>query len=209
MTVLARLKQWMAREGAQDGGGAVGDASDDDGGPDVGGHGDVGGDRRKPELRILVVCMGNICRSPIAEGVLRAKLAAAGLQHRVRVDSAGTHGYHTNEPPDPRAIRRAGQRGYAIGGLRARPVAPADFEDFDWMLAMDNSNLAWLKKRQPEGNSVRVDRLLEHGSQHRGLTEVPDPYYGPEAGFDQVLDLVEAACDGVVAQVKADAWRKA
>jgi protein-tyrosine phosphatase len=190
MTLVDRLKQWMGRESAQDGGGA-------------------GGDAAEPELRILVVCMGNICRSPIAEGVLRAKLAAAGLQHRVRVDSAGTHGYHTNEPPDPRGVRRAAQRGYAIGALRARPVVPADFEDFDWMMAMDDSNLAWLKNRQPEGNAVQLDLLLDHARQDTGISEVPDPYYGPEAGFDQVLDLVEAGCDGVVALVQAGAWRKA
>jgi protein-tyrosine phosphatase len=191
MTLAARLKQWMGRESSQEGGGGAGDAA---------------GQR---EVRILVVCMGNICRSPIAEGVLRAKLAAAGLQQRVRVDSAGTHGYHTNEPPDPRAIRRAAQRGYAIGGLRARPVLPADFDHFDWMLAMDDSNLAWLKKRQPEGNTVQLGRLLDHARRHPGVTEVPDPYYGPEAGFDQVLDLVEDACDSVVDQVQAGTWRKA
>jgi protein-tyrosine phosphatase len=160
------------------------------------------------ELRILMVCMGNICRSPIAEGVLRAKLAAAGLP-RVRVDSAGTHGYHTNEPPDPRAIRRAALRGYAIGGLRARPVEPADFDDFDWLLAMDDSNLAWLKKRQPAGSPALLGRLLDQASRHPGVTEVPDPYYGAEAGFDHVLDLVEDACDGVVARVQAGLGPKA
>lgn len=201
MTALARLRQWMAGDSAQGGGGG-GFAADS------GGDAGVGLDDRKPALRILLVCMGNICRSPIAEGVLRAKLAVAGLQKHVVVDSAGTHGYHTHEPPDPRAIRRAAQRGYAIGGLRARPVVPADFEIFDWMLAMDDSNLAWLKKRQPEGNAAQLDCLLAYGSPQRGLTEVPDPYYGPEAGFDQVLDLVEAACAGVVDRVKADAWRR-
>lgn len=189
MTLLARLKQWVGRdEGAADEGEPPADA--------------VG-------LRILVVCMGNICRSPVAEGVLRAKLAAAGLQQRVQVDSAGTHGYHTAEPPDPRAVRRAAQRGYAIAGLRARPVELADYETFDWMLAMDDSNLAWLKKRQPEGSTVQLGRLMDHAHQHPGLTEVPDPYYGPEAGFDLVLDLVEDACDSVVAQVKAGTWRNA
>jgi protein-tyrosine phosphatase len=182
MTLIARFKKVLGR----------GDVAEGAGAPDG------------AELRILMVCMGNICRSPLAEGVLRAKLAAAGLQHRVRVDSAGTHGYHTNEPPDPRAIRRAALRGYAIGGLRARPVAASDFDDFHWMLAMDDSNLAWLKQRQPQGSPVRLARLLDLASQHPGVTEVPDPYYGAEAGFDHVLDLVEAACDGVVARVQAD-----
>ncbi len=190
MTWVGRLKQWMGRSGGRDGGGDSGVAG-------------------QPELRILVVCMGNICRSPIAEGVLRAKLAAAGLARRVRVDSAGTHGYHTHEAPDPRAIRRAAQRGYTIGGLRARPVVAADFEDFDWLLAMDDRNLAWLKQQQPEGSAARLGRLLDHNRLHPGVTEVPDPYYGPDSGFDLVLDLVEDACDGVVAAVQAGAWAKA
>ena len=188
MKLLARLKQWVARDEGSAGEGAPASEA--------------------AELRILVVCMGNICRSPIAESVLRAKLAAAGLGQRVQVDSAGTHGYHSSEPPDPRAIRRAALRGYVMGGLRARPVEPADFDDFDWMLAMDDSNLAWLKKRQPKGNTVELGRLMDHARRHPGVTEVPDPYYGPEAGFDQVLDLVEDACDSVVAQVQAGAWRK-
>jgi protein-tyrosine phosphatase len=189
MTLVGRLKRWVGRDGGQDG--AAGAAAD------------------APELRILVVCMGNICRSPIAEGVLRAKLAAAGLAQRVHVDSAGTHGYHTNEPPDPRATRRAALRGYAIASLRARPVQPADYEAFDWMLAMDDSNLAWLKQHQPAGNAARLGRLLDHTRRHPGISEVPDPYYGPEAGFDQVLDLVEDACDGLVAQVQAGVSRRA
>ncbi len=190
MKLMARLKQWVGGDGAADG---VGEPLAAD----------------AAELRILVVCMGNICRSPIAEGVLRSKLAAAGLAQRVQVDSAGTHGYHTSEPPDPRAIRRAAQRGYALGGLRARPVEPADFDAFQWMLAMDDSNLAWLKKRQPEGSAVQLGLLMEEACGHPGVTEVPDPYYGPEAGFDQVLDLVEDACDSVVARVQSGSWRKA
>ncbi len=163
-------------------------------------------------LRVLMVCMGNVCRSPIAEGVLRAKLQQAGLLGRVVVDSAGTHGYHTNEPPDPRSIKLAAQRGYNIAGQQARPVLPEDFSRFQWLVAMDNSNLAWLQKKQPAVSSnpgsnpkaTRIELLMSHAKNHPGISEVPDPYYGPDAGFERVLDLVEDACDGLVARLAAD-----
>jgi protein-tyrosine phosphatase len=164
---------------------------------------------QKPDddaLRVLMVCMGNICRSPLAEGVLRAKLQAAGLGARVVVDSAGTHGYHTLEPPDPRSIRLAAQRGYDIAGQRARPVVPEDFTRFDWLLAMDSSNLDWLRKRKPEDAQPRMDLLMSYvvqAANRPGVVDVPDPYYGPDAGFELVLDYVEGACDGVVAQLLA------
>jgi protein-tyrosine phosphatase len=150
-----------------------------------------------------MVCMGNICRSPTAEGVLRTKLRQAGLHSRVLVDSAGTHGYHTGEAPDPRAVRHAAQRGYDIAGLSARPVQPEDFLRFDWLLAMDEDNLAWLRKRAPARATERVALLMGHARRHAGVKAVPDPYYGTPAGFDHVLDLVEDACDGLVAQLLA------
>jgi protein-tyrosine phosphatase len=162
---------------------------------------------QKPDddaLRVLMVCMGNICRSPLAEGVLRAKLQSAGLAQRVLVDSAGTHGYHTQEPPDPRSIRLAAQRGYDIAGQRARPVVPEDFTRFDWLLAMDSSNLAWLQKRKPEEVQPRMSLLMAHAPNRPGVLDVPDPYYGPDAGFEVVLDYVEDACDGVVAQLRSE-----
>jgi protein-tyrosine phosphatase len=152
-------------------------------------------------LRVLMVCMGNVCRSPIAEGVLRAKLHEVGLGGQVLVDSAGTHGYHTQEPPDPRSIRIAAQRGYDIAGQRARPVVQEDFSRFDLLLAMDSSNLAWLNKRKPADTQPRIELLLAHTKDQPGLTDVPDPYYGPDTGFEIVIDLVEKACDGVVAQL--------
>lgn len=155
-------------------------------------------------VRVLMVCMGNICRSPIAEGVLRAKLQQAGLHTRVVVDSAGTHGYHTGEAPDPRAIRAAAQRGVDLSSLRARPVRPEDFSRFDWLLAMDEANLAWLQSRMPDGAHTRMGLLMEHACRHPGVHEVPDPYYGAAAGFEHVLDLVEDACDGVVARLSAE-----
>ena len=155
------------------------------------------------EMQVLMVCMGNICRSPIAEGVLRAKLAQAGLQRRVAVDSAGTHGYHTQEPPDPRAIRLAARRGYEIANQRARPVLPEDFARFHWMLAMDEANLKWLLERAPTEGAPRIELLLSPLQDNPASREVPDPYYGPEAGFEQVLDLVERACDSWVLKLEA------
>ena len=121
------------------------------------------GDAAAPDAaRVLMVCMGNICRSPMAEGVLRAKLQQAGLHTRVVVDSAGTHGYHTGEAPDPRAIRAAAQRGVDLSMLRARPVQPEDFGRFDWFLAMDQANLTWLQSRLPEGAQTRMGLLMAY-----------------------------------------------
>ncbi|MFO1294087.1 MAG: low molecular weight protein-tyrosine-phosphatase [Rubrivivax sp.] len=144
-----------------------------------------------------MVCMGNICRSPTAEAVLRSKLRAAGLQRAVAVDSAGTIDHHRGEPPDPRAIRHAARRGYDLSALRARAVEPADYLRFQWMLAMDEDNLRLLRRQQPPDSAARLALLLEHAPQ-LGQIEVPDPYYGAPAGFERVLDLVEAACDGLV-----------
>jgi protein-tyrosine phosphatase len=155
-------------------------------------------------LRVLMVCMGNICRSPIAEGVLRAKLQQAGLNTRVLVDSAGTHGYHSGEAPDPRAIRVAAQRGIDLAKLRARPVQSDDFSRFYWLLAMDEANLGWLHTHRPEGAEPRIGLLMEHATRHPGVREVPDPYYGAAAGFERVLDLVEDACEGLVARLSAE-----
>ncbi len=154
------------------------------------------------ELQVLMVCMGNICRSPTAEGVLRDRLQRAGLQHRVRVDSAGTHGYHTGEGPDPRAVRHAAQRGYDLSALRARPVVPEDYTRFHWLLAMDEDNLEWLQRKAPPGHRARVELLMPYARRQAGLRVVPDPYYGSAAGFEHVLDLVEDACDGVVARLQ-------
>ena len=153
--------------------------------------------------RILMVCTGNICRSPTAEGVLRAKLEHAGLHGQVQVDSAGTQGYHTSEAPDARAVRAAAQRGYQIGKIRARPIRDQDFHDFDWLLAMDQSHLDWLLKRAPPDSRGRVALLMPLARVRKGVLEVPDPYYGGPPGFEHVLDLVEDASDGVVARLLA------
>jgi protein-tyrosine phosphatase len=148
-------------------------------------------------LRVLFVCMGNICRSPTAEGVLRHKLAAAGLAKRVKVESAGTHGYHVGLPPDARAQRHAAQRGYNLSRQRARRVAEADFERFDLMLAMDEDNLRHLESLRPQRANATLGLLMDHAGGAPGAA-VPDPYYGDAAGFERVLDDVEAACEGLL-----------
>jgi protein-tyrosine phosphatase len=152
------------------------------------------------KLRVLMICMGNLCRSPTAESVLRRKLADAGLARLIEVDSAGTHGYHVGNPPDPRAQRHAAQRGYDLSKLRARRVREEDFERFDLVLAMDDDNLSELEAlRRPE-SPAEVGLLMDHCS-GRGRT-VPDPYYGDAAGFERVLDDVEAACDGLLTHLR-------
>lgn len=152
--------------------------------------------------RILMICTGNICRSPTAEGVLRDKLLRAGLHGRVLVDSAGTQGYHASEPPDARAVRAAAQRGYQIGSIRARPVRIEDFASFDWLLAMDQTHVDWLRKRSPPATASRISLLMPFASRHPGTQDVPDPYYGGPAGFEHVLDLLEDACEGVVERLR-------
>ena len=153
------------------------------------------------QTRILMVCMGNICRSPTAEGVLRAQLQRAGLAGRVAVDSAGTIGSHAGEPPDPRAIAHAAARGYELAALRARAVVAEDFERFDWLLAMDEDNLSWLRKHAPAGAEQRCAMLLPFAGVQQEPLVVPDPYYGSPAGFERVLDLLEGACERLVVRL--------
>lgn len=152
-------------------------------------------------FRVLFVCMGNICRSPTAEGVFRHQVARAGLDARVLIDSAGTHGYHVGAPPDARSRRHALRRGYDLSALRARQVAPADFGRFDLILAMDDDNLAWLQEDCPTDLQGRL-RLLMEFAPGSGQGVVPDPYQGGEAGFEAVLDLVEQACNGLLEHVR-------
>jgi protein-tyrosine phosphatase len=160
---------------------------------------------QEPAVRVLMVCMGNICRSPSAEAVLRAQLQRAGLDGKVLVDSAGTHGYHTGEPPDPRATQHAARRGYDLASQRARPVVEADFERFDHILAMDADNLAWLQRKAPPAAASKLGLLMAHATRHPTVLAVPDPYYGPPQGFDHVLDLLEDACTGLVPVLAAAA----
>jgi protein-tyrosine phosphatase len=147
--------------------------------------------------RVLFVCMGNICRSPTAEGVFRKLLAERAPDLDVQVDSAGTHGYHTGEPPDPRACRAAERRGVDLKGLRARQVTDRDFEHFELVLAMDEQNLKFLLEACPVEHHGRIRLLLEFAP-HLERREVPDPYYGGSTGFEHVLDLVEEAGKGLL-----------
>ena len=152
---------------------------------------------------ILMCCMGNICRSPTAEGVLRAKLQSAGLADRIELDSAGTHDYHVGRAPDARSQRHALRRGYDLSALRARQVGVADFDRFDLVLAMDLDNMAALRRLHPEVSPDKLRLLMSFATRHRA-EEVPDPYYGEGDGFEQVLDYVEDACDGVVAMLRRE-----
>ncbi len=153
-------------------------------------------------MRILMVCLGNICRSPLAQGVTEQRLRKGGLLHRVTVDSAGTQGYHLGEPPDPRAVEAAARRGYDISGQRARRIRDGDFQSFDYILAMDQDNLQQLMARCPEAELGRIKLLMDFAPGPDGQ-EVPDPYYGGEGGFERALDLIEAAVDGLLFEVKA------
>lgn len=147
--------------------------------------------------RVLMVCLGNICRSPTAEGVLRQRLAAAGLGERIAVDSAGTFGGHAGGPPDARAIAHAARRGVDLRPLRARQVIADDFMRFDLVLAMDAANLQALRRHCPAPYAHKLGLLLEVALDGRPVREVPDPYYGEDADFERVLDLVGAACDAL------------
>ncbi len=148
-----------------------------------------------------MVCTGNICRSPMAEAVLRSKLQRSGLAQAVQVDSAGTHGFHKGTPADPRAVAQAARRGYRLDGQRSRPLVDADFSRYDLLLAMDHDNIAHLRKRCPLPEQHRLQLLLAHAPQV-GADEVPDPYYGAVAGFDLALDLIEPACDGLLTEIR-------
>jgi protein-tyrosine phosphatase len=148
---------------------------------------------------LLFVCLGNICRSPTAEGVMRHLLAARGLSDLFSVDSAGTGAWHAGQPPDARATRAAARRGIPLSG-QARQVRPEDFERFDLVLAMDRDNLRELL-RLAGGSSRHKVRLLRDFQPGGVGQEVPDPYYGGEAGFEEVLDICEAACAGLLAEL--------
>ncbi len=138
--------------------------------------------------------MGNICRSPTAEGVFRKVVADAGLTHVILIESAGTHAYHTNEPPDRRAQAAAERRGFSLADIRARRVESSDFERFDYIFAMDRDNLAMLKSAAKERQDAEIHLFLEYATAGRE-SEVPDPYYGGSAGFERVLDLIEDASE--------------
>jgi protein-tyrosine phosphatase len=151
-------------------------------------------------IRVLFVCTGNICRSPMAEGVLRGRAAAHGLDRHVETDSAGTHDYHVGEPPDHRAQASARARGYDLSGQRARRVRAEDFELFDYLVALDRGHLAHLRRLCPPGREDRLHLLLDFADRSGG--DVPDPYYGDDADFEIALDLVERGVDGILALIR-------
>jgi protein-tyrosine phosphatase len=149
--------------------------------------------------RILFVCMGNICRSPTAEGVTRALAERKGVAAFFEFDSAGTHGYHIGNPPDARARQAAAKRGYDLSPLKARQVNAFDFDRFDRILAMDRDNLDLLRQACPEEHHGKLGLFLEYASRSTN-DEVPDPYYGGPEGFERVLDMIEDAADGLLDQ---------
>ncbi|MDB5861344.1 MAG: phosphotyrosine protein phosphatase [Ramlibacter sp.] len=152
---------------------------------------------------VLMVCMGNICRSPTAEGVFRHLVNEAGLQDRIRIDSAGTLDYHAGSPPDHRSSQHAARRGYDLSAQRARQVRLPDFAQFDLILAMDWDNLEWLQQQCPRQHRHKLRRLMEFAP--AGLGDVvADPYTGGPQGFETVLDHVEAACHGLLQQIRGE-----
>ncbi len=153
------------------------------------------------KLRVLFVCLGNICRSPTAEGVFRAAVENAGLSERIEVDSAGTGDWHIGSPPDIRAQVAAYARGVDIQGLRARQVRAEDFERFDVILAMDHANLGTLERLKPDGARATVSLFLD-AVPDAPTREIPDPYYGARDGFQEVLDMIEAASEGLLQSLK-------
>ena len=152
-------------------------------------------------IRVLFVCMGNICRSPTAEGVFRKLHQESVPELDIRVDSAGTHAYHIGEPPDPRSYAAAKERGVDISGHRGRQATFQDFHDFDYVIAMDSDNLRRLQALRPKSSRAELRLLLEYAPQ-ADLLDVPDPYYGGAKGFERVLDLVEAGGRGQLEEIK-------
>ena len=150
---------------------------------------------------VLLVCTGNICRSPTAEGVFRKLLCESALDELVQVESAGTHGYHVGEAPDARAQEHARRRGYDLSGLRARQIEQGDFERFDLILAMDRGHLGILQRLAPPQYRHKL-RLFMEFAEGWNLAEVPDPYYGGADGFERVLDMVEDAAQGLLEEIR-------
>jgi protein-tyrosine phosphatase len=156
----------------------------------------------KPRTGVLFVCANNICRSPLAEGVFRHRATRARLAATLTIDSAGTHDAHAGEPPDARAVMVASRRGYTIRRRRARRIEREDFTRFQWILAMDERNLAALQAQVPPDFAGHLRLLLDFVPEF-GTREVDDPYYGPLSGFERVVDLCEAASDALIATLAA------
>jgi protein-tyrosine phosphatase len=157
----------------------------------------------KQRISVLVVCTGNICRSPTGEAVLREMARKRGLEGHIRIASAGTHDYHVGEAPDARSVRHAHERGYDLSGQRAQQVAKSHFQEFDYILAMDRGHLRMLKNMAPPDAKARLGLFLEASAkfQHE---DVPDPYYGGVEGFERVLDMVEEAAERWLDRIEAE-----
>lgn len=152
---------------------------------------------KKGKHRILFVCLGNICRSPSAEGIMKAKVIEKGLMDRFEIDSAGTSGWHDGELPDERMRHHASKRGYHLDSL-SRALTGSDFYDFDLIIGMDDANIAELRKRAPDLESYNKIRKMTEYNRHYTHDHVPDPYYGGESGFELVLNLLEEACSNLL-----------
>lgn len=152
----------------------------------------------KDRVTLLFVCKGNICRSPSAEGVFRHQVSKRGLEDKVVIDSAGVGDWHLGSSPDERAVAAARRRGYDLGSLRARQITREECESHDYVIVMDSENLAAVQRLCPE---AKVHRLLDFAPDQK-VRDVPDPYFGDEAGFDEVLDLIEEASTGLLAEVQ-------
>ncbi|MGH6660174.1 MAG: low molecular weight protein-tyrosine-phosphatase [Rhodospirillales bacterium] len=152
-------------------------------------------------VKVLFVCLGNICRSPTAEGVFRKLVEEHGLAEKIAVDSAGTGGWHVGEPPDDRAVKAAKRRGVDLSGIRARQAKRGDFKHFDYVVAMDVENLRSLSLICPEGEQHRLHLFLDFAPD-LGQRDVPDPFYGGGAGFEAVLDMIERAAEGLLAHIR-------
>ncbi|MGW8247349.1 MAG: low molecular weight protein-tyrosine-phosphatase [Acidiferrobacterales bacterium] len=152
-------------------------------------------------VKVLFVCLGNICRSPTAEGVFRKYVVEAGLSESIHIDSAGTHAYHIDEPPDRRAQETAARRGIDISGLRGRRATETDLDEFDYVLAMDRENLHNLLAISQDHQRERIKLFLEFAKE-LDEQEVPDPYYGGPSGFDRVMDMIEEASEGLLADIR-------
>jgi len=153
---------------------------------------------------VVFVCTGNICRSPTAEGLFLHKVAKAGLSHAIEVDSAGTHGYHIGEAPDPRSVKHAALRGYDLSPLRARRFDRGDFHRFDLVLAMDAGHHDHLSRLVQPSNGHKLRMMMGYSDQYRAShREVPDPYYGGPEGFEHVLDLLDDATDGLLRELRS------
>ena len=154
----------------------------------------------KSTVSVLFVCMGNICRSPTAHGVFQQLVDDQGLADIIRVDSAGTHSYHIGNPPDARSQAAAKDRGVDLSGLRARRFVAADFEDFDYLIGMDEDNVRHMQALSPEDANTRAELMLDYSNQYT-RPDVPDPYFGND-GFDLVFDMIDDASKGLLRHIR-------